>query len=311
MKKYGFGVDVGGTTVKLGLFEMSGSLVESWEIPTRRENDGSGILPDIAGTISAKIDERGLGHANIEGVGLGVPGPVLADGTVKKCVNLGWGVFNVEKALEARLDLPVRAGNDANVAALGEQWQGGGRGYKNLVMVTLGTGVGGGIILNGKIVPGAHGAAGEIGHLIMRGDEREVCGCGKRGHLEQYASATGEAKLARRALSAKGAMSVLQSMDEVTCEAVFTAAKGGDELALRLVDEFCRTLATGLANVADVVDPEVFVIGGGVSRAGEILRAGVEKHFKALVFHACEGTRITLATLGADAGIYGAAGLLL
>lgn len=311
MKRYGFGVDVGGTTVKIGLFEMAGTLMESWEVPTRKENSGSAILPDIAASINDRIFRRSIDRSEIRGVGLGVPGPVLADGTVKRCVNLGWGVFNVAQELGDLLSLPVRAGNDANVAALGEMWQGGGRGCKNLVMVTLGTGVGGGIILDGRILPGVHGAAGEIGHLIMKSGEREACGCGKRGHLEQYASATGEVRLARQALGSGSDASVLGDVDELTCEAVFTAAKGGDALANRLVDDFCLTLATALANIAAVVDPEVFVIGGGVSRAGEILRAGVERHFKELSFHACEETRIALATLGADAGMYGAAGLLL
>lgn len=311
MKKYGFGVDVGGTTIKLGLFELTGSLLESWEIPTRRENAGAAILPDIAASVNGKIDQRGLRRSDIAGVGLGVPGPVLADGTVQKCVNLGWGAFNVSEELSARLDLPVRAGNDANVAALGEQWQGGGRGFQNLVMVTLGTGVGGGIVLGGRIVPGVHGAAGEIGHLLVKEDERESCGCGKRGHLEQYASATGEVRLARKALSQSDAPSVLREADELTCEHVFTAAKNGDALALRLTDSFCRTLGAALANIAVVIDPEVFVLGGGVSRAGEFLRAGVERHFRTLAFHACEGTRIALAALGPDAGMYGAAALLL
>ncbi len=311
MRKYGFGVDVGGTTVKLGLFELTGELLESWEIPTRRENAGAAILPDIAASIDAKIAQKGLRREDIAGVGLGVPGPVLADGTVRRCVNLGWGVFNVSDELSKLLGLPVRAGNDANVAALGEQWQGGGRGFQNLVMVTLGTGVGGGILLNGRVVPGVHGAGGEIGHMVMAPDEPDPCGCGKRGHLEQYASATGTVRLARRALAQSGAPSVLRETDELTCERVFTAAKAGDALASEITDTFCRTLAAALANIAAVIDPEVFVIGGGVSKAGEFLRAGVERHFRALAFHACEDTKIVLAGLGADAGMYGAAALLL
>ncbi len=311
MKKLGFGVDVGGTTVKIGLFEMTGQLRESWEIPTRTENKGSAILPDIAASINDRIFQRSLSRSDIQGVGIGVPGPVLADGTVQRCVNLGWGVFNVSDELSAMVDLPVWTGNDANVAALGEMWQGGGRGYRNLVMVTLGTGVGGGIILDGKIVPGVHGAGGEIGHMIMDPHEQGVCGCGKRGHLEQYASATGAVRLTHLALASGAVPSALRQAEKVTCEAVFTAARGGDALANRLVDSFCRTLATSLANIAAVIDPEVFVIGGGVSRAGEILRGGVERHYRELAFHACETAKITLATLGSDAGMYGAAGLLL
>ncbi len=311
MKQYGFGVDVGGTTVKIGLLEMTGTLLESWEIPTRLENSGGFILEDIAASIRGKIAEKNLEIGDIQGVGLGVPGPVLADGTVCKCINLGWGVFNVERELSEKLSLPVRAGNDADVAALGEQWRGGGAGYQNLVMVTLGTGCGGGIILNGRIVHGAHGAAGEIGHLIMREDEPETCGCGKHGHLEQYASATGIVRLARQALDSSERESALRDLPEITCEAVFQAAKQGDALAEELVDDFCHTLAVGMADIANVIDPEAFVLGGGVSKAGEMLRGRVEEYYRKLAFHVCEGTTITLATLGSDAGIYGAAGLLL
>ena len=312
MKPYGFGVDVGGTTVKLGLFDMAdGALRECWEIPTRKENCGSAILPDIAASVNGKSEALGLDRADIQGLGLGVPGPVLADGTVNKCVNLGWDVINVSEVLSEMVGLPVRAGNDANVAALGEMWQGGGKGFQTLVMVTLGTGVGGGVILNGKIVPGVHGAAGEIGHLVMNREEEAVCGCGKRGHLEQYASATGEVRLARMALAATDVPTSLRDADPLTCAAIFNEAKKGDALANELVDEFCRTLATGMANIAAVIDPEVFVLGGGVSKAGEFLRERVAKHFKALAFHACEDTHIALATLGADAGMYGAARLLL
>ena len=163
MKPYAFGVDIGGTTVKIGFFSSNGKFVEHWEIPTRKEDNGSMILPDIASAIAKKIDEYNVTLDDIEGVGVGVPGPVLGDGVVSMCVNLGWGRVDVREELTSLLGgVPVEVGNDANVAALGEQWNGGGKGHDNVVMVTLGTGVGGGIILGGKIVAGSNGAAGEI-----------------------------------------------------------------------------------------------------------------------------------------------------
>ena len=181
MKKYAFGVDIGGTTIKIGLFETSGNLIEKWEIPTRTQENGTYILNDIAEAIAAKLAEKNISEKEIEGIGVGVPGPVGDDGTVYKCVNLGWSVFNVAIELERKTGFKVKVGNDANVAALGEMWQGGGKGYKNLVMVTLGTGVGGGVIINEKIIPGSDGAAGEIGHLRVKERETETCGCGNHG----------------------------------------------------------------------------------------------------------------------------------
>lgn len=165
MGKKCIGIDVGGTTVKLGLFEMDGTLMEKWEIPTRKEEDGAFILPDAAASVKEKLSERGLSLSDLAGAGLGLPGPVMPDGFVGVCVNLGWKNKNPQKELSALLDgALVRTGNDANVAALGEMWQGGGKGFSDIVMVTLGTGVGGGVILDKKIVAGKHGTGGEIGH---------------------------------------------------------------------------------------------------------------------------------------------------
>ena len=162
MKRYAFGVDIGGTTVKMGLFETNGNLLDTWEIPTRTIDKGRYILSDIASETAAKLSEKDISALDVEGIGIGVPGPVSSDGTVLKCVNLGWGIFNVEDELNRLTGFKVKAGNDANVAALGEMWQGGGMGFKNLVMVTLGTGVGGGIIIDGRILTGLNGAAGEL-----------------------------------------------------------------------------------------------------------------------------------------------------
>ena len=174
MKKYAFGVDIGGTTIKMGLFDTAGEMLDKWEIPTRTEENGVNILPDIATQIDAKLMEKSISKEDVEGVGVGVPGPVDDDGTVFKCVNLGWGVFNVQIELNRLTGLKVKVGNDANVAALGEMWQGGGKGYKNLVVVTLGTGVGGGVIVNEKIVSGSNGAGGEIGHININEKEKEA-----------------------------------------------------------------------------------------------------------------------------------------
>jgi glucokinase len=267
MAKYVFGVDVGGTTVKMGLFTVEGELLDKWEIKTRTEDGGKNVLPDIADSIKEVIESKKLAKEDVEGVGIGVPGPVKEDGTVLKCVNLGWGILNVEDELEKLVGYPVKAGNDANVAALGEMWQGGGKGHSNLVMVTLGTGVGGGIILNGKMLFGVNGAGGEIGHICVDDSETETCGCGNKGCLEQYTSATGVVRLAGRAMAASDKKSTLRELEAVTAKDVFDAAKAGDELALEIVDTQARILGRALAQIACVVDPEIFVIGGGVSNA--------------------------------------------
>lgn len=310
MKEYCFGIDVGGTTVKCGLFSVKGDILDKWEIPTRTENNGVNILPDVAAAIDAKIQEKGIARDTIAGVGLGIPGPVNEDGAVICAVNLHWGYVELEKELEKLTGLTVKAGNDANVAALGEMWKGGGAGYHNVVMVTLGTGVGGGIIVNGKIVTGTHGAGGEIGHIHVEDDETLSCNCGNQGCLEQYASATGVVRLANRMLEATDKASVLRN-EEVTAKAVFDAVKAGDELAMEVAEKFGKYLGTALAVIAGVVDPEVFVIGGGVSKAGKILLDYVEKYYKKYVFQGSRDCAFALAELGNDAGICGAAKLVL
>ncbi|MGN0344881.1 MAG: ROK family glucokinase [Lachnospiraceae bacterium] len=311
MKTYGFGVDIGGTTVKLGLFRTDGELLDKWEIPTRKEDGGSQILPDVAASIKNKIEEKAIDPSDVQGVGVGVPGPVTPEGVVRKCVNLGWGVFNVEETLSELTGYPVKAANDANVAALGELWQGAGRGAKNLVMVTLGTGIGGGVIIDGHIVAGATGAGGEIGHIPVCEGETLVCGCGKKGCLEQYASATGVVTLTKRALEASDQPSSLRGLSEVTAKDLFDAAKAGDVLALDVLEQFGEILGKGLASIACVVNPEMFVIGGGVSKAGKIITDVVKKYFVPNTFHACREAQFKLAELGNDAGIYGCVKMIL
>ena len=313
MKPYAFGVDIGGTTIKMGFFTTDGKFVDKWEITTHTENNGEKILPDIARSIKKKLKENELTLDDLEGVGIGVPGPVLSDGVVNQCVNLGWGVIDVRRELSSLLDgIYVAVGNDANVAALGEQWNGGGKGHDNVVMVTLGTGVGGGIILGGKILAGSHGAAGEIGHMKVRDNETAVCGCGKRGCLEQYSSATGVVRLARIALEANPtAETPLRGLDPLTAKDVFDYAKTGDEFSLSVIETVGKMLGEAIAHITCVIDPDVIVIGGGVSKAGQILLDAVEKYYKPAAFHACRDTDFKLAVLGNDAGMYGAVRMIL
>lgn len=307
MKKYGFGVDIGGTTCKIGLFETSGRMLDKWEIPTNKADNGGHILDDVAASIDEKMKSASIAKEDVEGIGVGVPGPVLEDGSVSVCVNLGWGQVQVADELSSKTGLSVKVGNDANVAALGEMWQGGGKGFSNIVMVTLGTGVGGGIILGGKMLSGVNGAGGEIGHIQVNDDETEVCGCGRKGCLEQYTSATGIVRMANTLLNTTDRPSALRNVQYVSAKEVFDAAKQGDELAAEIVDRHGKCLGKALAQIACVVDPEVFVIGGGVSKAGTIITDTTEKYFKEYAFHACKNTKFTLATLGNDAGMYGGA----
>lgn len=313
MGRYVFGVDVGGTTVKMGLFDVEGGLLDKWEIPTRTENGGEKILPDIAESIKNKMAEKNVPKEEVTGVGLGAPGPIDAAGTVYGAVNLGWGTFSISDTLSGLVGMKVKAGNDANVAALGEMWKGGGKGCRNMVAVTLGTGVGGGIIVNGDILTGACGAGGEIGHIHVEDDETEVCGCGNTGCLEEYASATGVVRLAKRMLQATDEPSVLREKpaDRISAKTVFDAVKEGDALAVKIAERFGEYLGKGLAVVACVVNPELFVIGGGVSKAGEVLFDYIRPHFERTVFKGCKDAKFALATLGNDAGIYGAAKLVL
>lgn len=312
MKKYAFGADIGGTTVKLGLFKTTGKLLEIWEIPTRTEEDGKYILSDIATSMKEKIRQKNISETEIEGIGMGVPGPVNEKGEVLGCVNLGWGIFNVEEEMEKLIGLRAKAGNDANVAALGEMWKGGGIGYKDLVMVTLGTGVGGGIILDGHIFCGTHGAAGEIGHISMNDDEWECCGCGNKGCLEQYASANGIVRITKRYLeNHKDEETSLRNMESYTSKEIFEEAKKGDQVSLQMVDEVGRLLGKSLAAIACVIDPEVFVLGGGMSKAGDMLLEAIKKYYERYAFHAARNTAFEFATLSNSAGIYGAAKLVI
>ncbi len=312
MAKFIYGVDIGGTSVKMGLFDQEGQILDKWEIPTRKENSGEDILPDIAKSIQEKNQEKNISKEDILGIGMGVPGPITEDGRVLKCVNLGWGIFSVaDKVRELTGVEKVKVGNDANVAALGEQWRGGGRGFDSIVMVTLGTGVGGGVVLNGKILTGANGAAGEIGHLPVNAGETRVCGCGKKGCLEQYSSATGLMRKARQLVENTDKPSMMRDYEQLTGKEIFDAYEAGDALAAEVVDEFAEYLGLGLGQVAQVLDPQAFVIGGGVSKNGPVVTEVIKDRYVKNVMFALQGTEFRLAELGNDAGMYGAVKMVL
>lgn len=308
--RYCFGVDVGGTTVKMGLFQTDSVLIDKWEIPTRKELTEDVILADIADAIHDKMTQHHVSQEDVIGIGVGVPAAVTGEGFVKQVANLGWKEKDVKNELEELTGIFVKVANDANVAALGEMWKGGGEGYSSLVMVTLGTGVGGGIILNGQILTGTNGGGGEIGHILANRNETECCGCGKKGCLEQYASATGIARLAKNIL-AENTKGTMLNLEDVSAKTVFDAVKAGDEVATQVAEQFGAYLGYALADLGAVLDPEIFVIGGGVSKAGEILFTYVKKYYQERTFFTCKDVKFALAKLGNDAGIYGAAKLVL
>lgn len=312
MGTYCFGIDVGGTTVKMGLFTTEGELLDKWEIPTRKEDGGAYILNDVAASVEAKLAEKNIAKDDVAGAGIGVPGPTLDTGYVSICVNLGWKDKNPANELSELLSIPVKAGNDANVAALGEMWKGGGEGYLDVVLLTLGTGVGGGIIINGEIAPSHRGVGGELGHITVNPDEEATCNCGNHGCLEQYASATGVVRIANKLLAASKEESSLRTLETVTAKDVFDAAKAGDHLAVEAVEVLGKYLGLVVANVALTVDPDVFVIGGGVSKAGQVLIDVITKYYHNFAKIIGDNkAKVVLAKLGNDAGIYGAARMVL
>ena len=298
--KFGFGVDLGGTTVKIAYLDETGNMLEKWEIPTVTADGGKQILPDIAASIRSFLEANNIADTAILGIGIGVPGPVNGEGVVNKCVNLGWGVFNIAQELSALTGFPVKAGNDANVAALGEFWKGGGQGCSNMIFVTLGTGVGGGIVINNQLLHGTHGAGAEIGHMVLNKHETDKCGCGKCGCVEQYCSATGIVRIAEK-----------HGMANVTCKDIFDAGKAGDATALEVLDVYYDCMGQFLGTLNSVIDAEAIVLGGGVSKAGQVLLDGVWPYFRKYVFHGASDVKFSLASLGNDAGAYGAFKLAL
>ncbi len=311
MKNYCFGIDVGGTTVKMGLFRTDGQLLDKWEIPTRTEEGGKAILPDIAAYALAKLVEKDIARDDVAGIGIGVPGPINAEGVVPHTANLGWGYKEVTKELSELTGVVCKGGNDANVAALGEMWKGAAAGHRSGVMVTLGTGVGGGIIVEGQIIVGANGAGGEIGHIHVDDEIPGLCGCGNQGCLEQVASANGIVKLARWMAQENGAEETVLELETMTAKDIWDAVKDGDAFADKVAERFGRYLGLALANIASTVDPEVFVIGGGMSKAGPVILDYIKKYYVKYTFKGCRDAEFVLATLGNDAGIFGSAKLVI
>lgn len=309
--KYCFGIDIGGTTVKIGLFSESSEMLARWEIPTRKGSSPDGLLRDLKTALDGCLAERGISRTDVLGVGITAPGPVTEDGILHGTVNIGWGDVALDEEAEKILQLgTVRIGNDARVAALGEYAYGAGRGSKSMLMVTLGTGVGGGVIQDGHILTGFHGVAGEIGHMTVDPYETLPCSCGKKGCLEQYASATGMVRVAKKFLADWEGETLLHQC-EVTAKSLWDCAKAGDRAANEITDFVCHRLGIALANAAYLVDTELFVIGGGVSAAGDFLLEKTERVYRANVFPHSRDKKFKLAKLGNDAGIQGAAALLL
>jgi len=308
INKLYFGVDIGGTAIKFGAFTEDGNLLRKWEIPTDKAEHGTRILPSVAGEILRFAENT----EHVLAVGMGIPGPVQHGGFVRRCVNLGWGNVNPARELAALLGgVPVFAANDANMAAMGEYWKGGGQGARSLVFMTLGTGVGGGIILDGRMDFGAGGLGGEIGHMIVDPTETLPCNCGQYGCLDQIASATGIVRCTKRMLEQAQDDSALRKLDSITAKDVLDAAKAGDPLAAAAFDRCMYYLGKSMAMLTNILDPEVYIIGGGVSKAGDYLTQTVKKHFDAMSTLSEQKADIVLAKLGNDAGIYGAAKLAM
>lgn len=309
--KYCFGVDIGGTFVKLGLFTIEGELLDKWQIKTRREDNSAHILPDIAEALEEKMKEKNISKEEIVGVGFGTPGPVTDDGVAVCPANLDWVNKPVAKELTELTGFPCRGGNDVNVAGLGEMWRGGAKGYKNAVVVPIGTGIGAAIICNGQIITGTKGAAGEVGHIHVDNEIEQPCGCGAIGCVEQFSSATGLVRMAKKVMKETDRTTVLRELEEVTAKDVIDAAKDGDTVADEIFDKFCDYLGYSLAATAAIIDPEIFIIGGGVSKAGQVLVDRVQEYYKKYVWPGCRNIKFALAELGNDAGIYGAASMVI
>ncbi|MEO2074448.1 MAG: ROK family glucokinase [Bacillus sp. (in: firmicutes)] len=316
-EKWIVGVDLGGTTTKIAFITMDGEIVEKWEVPTDNSNEGQNITSNIAKAIDEKLSELGQKKEKLIGVGMGAPGPVdYENGIVLNVVNLGWkDNYPLKESLESSTMLPAAIENDANCAALGEMWKGAGNGAKDLVCITLGTGVGGGVIANGNIVQGVNGAAGEIGHITAVPFDGAPCNCGKTGCLETVASATGIVRIAMEELTkgqSNGELNkILTSKGKITAKDVFDTAKNGDALALHVLDVVCFHLGFAAANIANTLNPNMIVLGGGVSKAGSILLDKVKEYFAKYAFSAVrDSTVLSLATLGNDAGVLGAAWLI-
>lgn len=307
------GVDLGGTSIKAGICDENGKLISTYEGPTGSEHGAEYVLDRIVEYVHEMVKDSPYDWNQVAGIGAGIAGFLdIPQGFVKLSPNLGWRDVPVKEILEEKFGKRVAINNDANVAALGEAWSGAGAGVSNVVCYTLGTGVGGGIIIDGHIYEGFSGMAGELGHMAVVPDlEAIVCGCGMSGCLETVSSATGIVRMAKDAVERRD-NTTLTSVQKITAKDVFDAAKAGDEVAMRIVNRAAFYLGKSMSLLAVVVNPQRFIIGGGVSRAGEILLGPIRENFKKLAPQAAQdGVDIVPALLGNDAGIVGAAGLNL
>lgn len=309
MKKWCLGIDIGGTSVKFGLFDMEGMLLKKWSIPTRTQESGKNILEDIAISLEKNLKIWGFEREQIAGAGLGVPGLVMEDGTVLHAENLGWDRVAVAGELKKLTGIQIKVENDANLAALGEIWKGSGKNCHSMLFVTLGTGIGCGIVIDDKILSGVSGAAGEIGHMHVEDHMKKQCNCGKYGCLEQFASATGICWLGNQIMENSSEDSALRGL-EISARIVFDAVRNQDHLAVQIAEKFGYYLGKALAASACIINPERIVIGGGVSRAGNIILDYVEKYYYKYAYPPCENVEFRLASLGSEAGIYGGARLI-
>ncbi len=310
MQEYLVGIDIGGTTIKLGLFPTDGDkYIEAWEIKTKTFDEVQYIWSDIAEAVFKKMEELGIEKSQLKAAGMGLPGPIREDGFLPRCVNLGMGSCYPGKELSSYLGVPVAAGNDANVAALGEVYYGAAKGFEDAALFTLGTGVGGGIVVKGKLVAGNRGVGGEVGHFVVNPEETVPCNCGNKGCLEQYASATGIVRSAKKLLASSKVESTLRSFEDLSCKDICDEAKKGDPIAMEALDIYGKYLGMAISYVVLTNDPDVIVLGGGVSKAGQILIDAVAKYVDMNTHIAEKRGDIVLATLGNDGGIYGAAAL--
>ncbi|EHO51180.1 glucokinase [Lentilactobacillus kisonensis DSM 19906 = JCM 15041] len=317
MAKKLIGIDLGGTTTKFAFIDQGGNILAKWRIPTDISNAGSNIVPNIIKSISDQMRKEDYNAADFLGIGMGTPGAVNREkGTVVGAFNLGWKIVQpVGATISANLQLPIMIDNDANSAALGEFWKGAGDKADDVVFVTLGTGVGGGVVTNGHLVHGINGGAGEIGHITVQ-PGGYLCTCGKRGCLEQYASATGVVRIAKdlaKQFTGKSRIIELIDSDEgLTSKMVFYLADNGDILANQIVDRVCSYLGLALSHIGNTLNPENIIIGGGVSNAGNTLLQPTTRYFQENAFPSVrDSTKLKLAQLGNDAGVIGAASLAL
>lgn len=307
--RYGFGVDIFGPNIKFGFFDETGNLIEKWKIAAPMLKDGSKIIPAVADEVERYLRENHIFEDDVIGIGVGIPGPVNSSGVVNKCVNLGWGVFNIDRALSGLTGLQVKSSNIANLSALGEYWKGSGS--ANSVFMAMNTGLGGGIVCEGNLVYGANGGAGEIGHIIVNRQETEACTCGKYGCVEQYCSPTGIVRLARRQLSSSRQPSLLRLKRFFDYKDVLKAAAEGDKIAKDVMTQVYDHAGHALAGISCVTNPDTIVLGGEFCKIGQGAVDAIQRAFRKYVFHANENVKFALAALDTDACIHGAFKLIL